>query len=237
MYKNELEIDVGRCLHALLKSFWFIILISLLFMVIGVGLTLNVGQDKYSSSATVYAAADGSYSDASNAVTAMNAYLDVASSYKICQRAALIIGRADVTAEDLQSATSVSTSSKSEKTSSISSFMNSSATIITFFSQSTDPELAMEMADAMAQSYALEMNEILDKESVKMLDNAVSADVSYNAKVSAWRMRLIAAVAGFMLACLLVVACEIFDSKIRTVREATIRNTVPIIGIIPEYRD
>ena len=237
MYKNELEIDIGRCLHALVRRIKFIILIALLFFITGIGLTLNVGQDRYSSNATVYAAADGSYSDATNAVTAMNAYLDVAGSYKICQRAALIIGRADVSAEDLQAATSVSTSAKSTKSSSVSSFMNSSATIITFYSSSTDPELAMEMADAMAQSYAFEMNEILNKESVKVLDTAHTYTKSYNANRQAWKNRIMAGAFGLVLACLIVVTCEIIDTKVRTVREATIRGNIPVIGIIPDYKD
>ncbi len=236
MYKNELEIDVGRCFRALLKRVKFILLITLLFFLAGFGLTMNVGQDRYSSSATVYASADGSYADAANAVTAMNAYLNVASSYKICQRAALIIGRADVTAEDVQAATSVGTSAKNSSTS-ISNFMNSSATIITFYSTAANPELAMEMADAMAQSYVLEMAEILDKESVKVLDNAYTYDVSYNAQVEAWKNRIMFAGLGFIMACLIVVLCEIFDSKVRTVREATIRGDILVIGIIPDYKN
>ena len=236
MYKNELEIDIGRCLQALLKRIKFIILITILLFAVGFGLTINVGQDRYSSSATVYAAADGSYIDATNAVTAMNAYLNVASSYKICQRAALIIGRADVTAEDVQAATSVGTSAKKSSTS-ISNFMNSSATIITFYSTAADPDLAMEMADAMAQSYVLEMAEILDKESVKILDNAYTYSVSYNAKRQAWKQRIIFAGAGFIMACLLVVVCEILDSKVRTVREASLKDSLLVIGIIPDYKD
>ena len=64
----------------------------------GIGLSLNVGEDKYTSVATVYAAADNSYSDATAAVTAMNAYLDVATSYKVSQRASLIMGRSDIDA-------------------------------------------------------------------------------------------------------------------------------------------
>lgn len=236
MYKNELEIDIGRCLRALGKRIWFILLITVLFFLIGFGYTINIGEDQYQAYATVYAAADGSYVDASNAVTAMNAYLNVASSYKVSQRAALLMGRANVTGEDVKNSTSVNSSS-TRATSSTASFMNSSATIITFYATTNDPELSMEMADAMAQSYALEMNEILNKDSVKMLDNAVNAEVSYNAMFDAWKNRILAAAAGFMLACFIVIAGEIFDSKVRTVREATIKNGIPVIGIIPEYKD
>ena len=237
MFKNELEVDVGRCFSALLKRKKFIALIMVLSFIIGVGLTLDVGDDQYNACATVYAAADGSYVDATNAVTAMNAYLNVANSYKVCQRAALIIGRSDVAATDVQGAVSVSSSSTKSTTSSISSFMNSSATIITFSATTSDPSLSMEMADAMAQSYAIEMADILNKDSVKTLDSAYTYTLSLDASSLAWKKRIGFAVIGFILACGIVVLCEIFDKKIRTVREASIRESIPVIGIIPDYKE
>lgn len=237
MFKNEIEIDVFRCINALFKKKKIIACITALFLVIGVALTVNPGEDKYTASSTVYAAADGSYTDATNAVTAMNAYLDVAKSYKVSQRAALIIGRSDVSATDVQDATYVNSSATTNKTSSISSFMNSSATIITFTATSTEPALAMEMADAMAQSYAIEMNSILNSDSVKTLDNAYTYVKSTNATIEAWKDRIKVTAVGFVLACLLVVICEIFDRKIRTIREASIRESIPVIGIIPDYKE
>ena len=237
MFKNEIEIDVFRCINALFKKKKIIACITALFLVIGVALTVNPGEDKYTASSTVYAAADGSYTDATNAVTAMNAYLDVAKSYKVSQRAALIIGRSDVSATDVQDATYVNSSATTNKTSSISSFMNSSATIITFTATSTEPALAMEMADAMAQSYSIEMNSILNSDSVKTLDNAYTYVKSTNATIEAWKDRIKVTAVGFVLACLLVVACEIFDRKVRTIREASIRESIPVIGIIPDYKE
>ncbi len=237
MFKNEIEIDVFRCINALFKKKKIIACITALFLVIGVALTVNPGEDKYTASSTVYAAADGSYTDATNAVTAMNAYLDVAKSYKVSQRAALIIGRSDVSATDVQDATYVNSSATTNKTSSISSFMNSSATIITFTATSTEPALAMEMADAMAQSYAIEMNSILNSDSVKTLDNAYTYVKSTNATIEAWKDRIKVTAVGFVLACLLVVICEIFDRKVRTIREASIRESIPVIGIIPDYKE
>lgn len=237
MFKNELEIDVGRCLGALLKRRKFIGLITILFFVVGLGLTLNKGEDQYSAVATVYASADGSYADAANAVTAMNAYLNVASSYKVSQRAALIIGRSDVSATDVQNSILVSSSATKGSGSSVSNFMTSSATIISFSATTTDPALAMEMADAMAQSYAIEMSEILNSDSVKTLDSAYTYTKSKNATMDAWKKRLLAMAIGFVLACAIVVLCEIFDRKVRTVREASIRENIPVIGLIPDYKE
>lgn len=238
MYKNEIEIDVLRCLRAIAKKYKFIILIMVLFFIIGCGRTISVGEDRYSAVATVYAASDKSYNDASNAVTAMNAYLDVAKSYKVSQRAALIMGRSDIDASDIQNAISVNSALKDDGSSStIYNFMTSSATIISFVATTNDPDLSMAMADAAAQSYSIEMADILGNDSVKLLDGASSARVSYNANREAWKTRIKYALIGFLLACVVVALGEIFDRKVRTVRDATIKNELPIIGIIPDFKE
>ncbi len=236
MFKNELEIDVGRCFKSLILKKKFIALITVLSFIIGLGVTLNVGEDKYTANATVYAAADGSYVDATNAVTAMNAYLNVANSYKVSQRAALIIGRSDVSATDVQNAVYVSSSANKSATNTISNFMTSSATIISFSATTADPALSMEMADAMAQSYAIEMCEILNSDSVKTLDNAYTYNKSLDASKAAWMKRIMMTAVGLIMACLIVMICEIFDRKVRTIREASIRENLPVIGIIPDYK-
>ncbi len=238
MYKNELEIDIFRCIGALLKHKGFIVVITILSFLVGLGMTLDEGEDKYTSIATVYAAADTSYTEATNAVTAMNAYLDVATSFKVSQRAALIMGRNDVDASDIQSAIWVNSSlRKTGTTSSVSSFMNSSATIISFYASTSDPELSREIADAVADSYVIEMANILKTDAVKNLDSAGLGDLSYNANIEAWKDRIKFMLAGFAFACVLVVACEVFDRKVRTIREATIREQLPVIGVIPDYKD
>lgn len=237
MYKKELEIDVMRCFKALIKRKMFIAIITILFLIVGIGLTLDVGEDKYTSVATVYAAADNSYSDATAAVTAMNAYLDVATSYKVSERAALIIGRNDIGASDIQSALYVGSSSKAKGVSSTTNFLTSSATIISFYVTTNDPELSRVIADAAAESYVIEMANILKTDAVKSLDSAKQGTLSYDADVQAIKKRLQIMAIGFVLACLLVVIFEIFDTKVRTIRDATIEEQLPIIGIIPDFKE
>ncbi len=234
MYKNVLEIDVLRCLKALIKRWQFITLMAVLAFIIGCALTVDVGVDKYSAVATVYAAADSSYSDATNAVTAMNAYLDVAKSYKVSQRAALLLGRSDIDAAYLQNAVHVNSSAK--KSASSSNFLYNSATIMSFVATSPDPDLSMAMADAMAESYTIEMANILKNDAVKTLDTANSSYRSVDASKEAWKDRIKFMLAGIAGAMIFVLALEVIDTKVRTVREATIRNEIPIIGIIPDYK-
>ncbi|WP_026522043.1 Wzz/FepE/Etk N-terminal domain-containing protein [Butyrivibrio sp. VCB2001] len=236
MYKNEMELDVSRCVEILIRRKVFIAIMTVLFLIVGIGLSLDIGEDRYTSVATVYAAADTSYNDAAAAVTAMNAYLDVATSYKVSQRAALILGRSDIDAADIQSALSVGSSSKASG-SATTNFLNSSATIISFRVTTTDPELSRQIADAAAESYVIEMANILKTDAVKNLDSAEKGNLSFNARNNAIKKSLIIMIAGFVLSCLFVIACEILDKRIRTIREATIRNQIPIIGIIPDYKD
>ncbi|SFC62107.1 Wzz/FepE/Etk N-terminal domain-containing protein [Butyrivibrio sp. YAB3001] len=236
MYQNELEIDVIRCLKALYKGKVLILFVAMLFLVIGFAITIDMGEDKYTAKSTVYAAADGSYTESANAVNVMNAYLGVANSYKVCQRAALLIGRNDVEAADIQKVISVSSSAKSSSASSITSFMNSSATILVFYATTSDPQLSMDIADAMAQSYSIEMKNILNNDSVKVLDNAYTYSKTYNANLNAWKERAKYALIGFSIACVVILISEIFDSKVRTIREATIREQLPVLGIIPDYK-
>lgn len=235
MYKNILEIDVGRCINALLNKKKFIGVFMILFFLVGLGVTLDKGVDEYTAKATVYASADGSYNDATTAVTAMNAYLSVATSYKVCQRAALIMGRGDVAPSYIQSCVKVTSSQN--RSSSSNNFVNQSATIITFAATTTDPELSKAMADAMAESYSLEMAGILDKNSVKVLDNANFAPVTFRAVLHAWIVRVVAALIGFATACVIIVIFEIFDAKVRTVRDASVRDQIPVLGIIPDFTD
>ena len=238
MDKNELEIDLKRCLKAIYRKKGFIVLITLLSLVVGIGLTLDVGDNKYTSVATVYAAANTTYSEAANAVTAMNAYLDVATSYKVSQRAALLMGRSDIDASDIQDALSVSSSvKKTSSTSSVTSFLNSSATIISFYATTNDPDLSREMADAAAEAYIIEMANILKYDAVQNLDSASQGHLAVNARSKAWKDRIQMMGMGFAFACLFVAACEVFDRKVRTIREATIRNELPVIGIIPDYNE
>ena len=89
----------------------------------------------------------------------------------------------------------------------------------------------------MAQSYAIEMNAILNLDAVKVLDTAYSANLSYNATREAWKTRIEYAFIGFVIACAIVVVGEILDNKIRTLREATIKEEIPVIGIIPDYKN
>ncbi len=234
-YRNEIEIDVGRCFRALKNKYRLIIIMSLLFLLIGVACTLGKRENKYSAQATVYSVSSGSYTESKTGISAMNDYVDVATSYKVCQRAAYIIGDKNIDADTVMKSIKVVESESSSKTSSVSYMTNDSAIII-ITATCESKKISMKMADAVADAFVLEMSDILGTDSVQVLDKAYTSKIALDGNVQKWKIRILAAVAGCMLTCFMIVFFEIFDRYIRTTREASIRGKLPVIGIIPEYK-
>ena len=230
-YRNEIEIDVGRCFRALKNKYRLIIIMSLLFLLIGVACTLGKRENKYSAQATVYSVSSGSYTESKTGISAMNDYVDVATSYKVCQRAAYIIGDKNIDADTVMKSIKVVES----ESSSVSYMVNDSAIII-ITATCESKKISMKMADAVADAFVLEMADILGTDSVQVLDKAYTSKIALDGNVQKWKIRILAAVAGCMLTCFMIVFFEIFDRYIRTTREASIRGKLPVIGIIPEYK-
>lgn len=228
-----MEIDVGRCCRALVKKWWFMAAMAVLFCIAGFALTLEKKDDIYEATSSVYGMSAESYSYTQVGVSAMNDYADIATSMKVCERAALLMGNAQVTGEDIRKATTVSTGKKS--TSSTAAQVDS--TILTIKCESNNPVEAMEMSQAVAEAFTMEMENILGKDIVKLLDKPYSYKIAFDATQNQWMIRIVAFLAGAVFAAIIIVLGEIFDSKARTIRECTLGEELPIIGVIPMTKE
>lgn len=232
-YENEMEIDVGRCLRALLKKWWFMVAMAVLFGVAGVALTLEKEDDIYSATSSVYVMSPESYSLTQMGITAMNAYSDIATSMKVCERAALLMGSANVTGEDIKKATVVSTG----KEDLVSSYIQQNSTVLTISCESDNPVEAMEMAQAVAEAFVMEMENITGTDAVRLLDKPYAYETAFDATQNQWKIRIMTFLFGGVFAAALIVFGEIFDSKARTIRECTIGEQIPVIGVIPKVKE
>ena len=233
-YENEMEIDVGRCFRALVKKWWFMAVMAVLFCVAGFALTLEKKDDIYEATSSVYGMPAESYSYTQVGVSAMNDYADIATSMKVCERAALLMGNAQVTGEDIKKATTVSTG---KKNTSSTAAAQADSTILTIKCQSNNPVQAMEMSQAVAEAFIMEMENILGTDVVKLLDKPYSYEVAFDATQNQWMIRIAAFLFGAVFAAVIIVMGEIFDSKARTIRECTLGEELPIIGVIPMTRE
>lgn len=232
-YENEMEIDLGRCFRALAKKWWFMAAMAVLFGVAGLALTLEKEDDLYSATSSVYVMSSESYSQTQVGITAMNAYADIATSMKVCERAALLMGAENVTGEKIMEATTVS---NGEDTAA-SAYMQKNSTVMTVTCQSNNPVEAMEMAQAVAEAFVMEMENITGTDAVRMLDKPHAYKMTFDATQRQWLIRIVAFLFGGVFAALIIVFAELFDSKARTIRECTMRDELPVIGVIPVTKE
>ena len=233
-YENEMEIDVGRCLRALVKKWWFMAVMAVLFGIIGLALTLDKADDIYEATSTVYGMSAESYSYTQVGVSAMNDYVDIATSMKVCERAVLLMGSANVTGEDVQKATTVSLGGKESKSSTT---VKADSTIMTIKCESSNPVEAMEMSQAVAEAFVMEMENILGNEAVRILDKPYAYKLAFDATQNQWMIRIVAFLFGGVFAAAIIVFGEIFDTKARTIRECSLREELPVIGVIPMSKE
>lgn len=231
-YENEMEIDVGRCMRAIVKKWWFIALMAVLFGVVGVALTLEKEMDEYGASSSVYSVSAGSYKDSQTGTSAMNDYADIATSMKVCERAALLMGNPDVTGKQIMNVTEVSLVGEQS-----SAYVQNDSALMKITSYSNNPVVAMEMSQAVAEAFIMEMHNMLGTDDVQLLDKPYNYFVSYDATQAQWKIRVLVTLAGIVVAMAIVVLTEIFDTKARSIRECSLREELPIIGVIPECRD
>ena len=232
-YENELEIDLGRCFRALMKKWWFMAVMAVLFGIAGLALTLEKEDDIYSATSSVYVMSAESYSQTQVGITAMNAYADIATSMKVCERAALLMGAENVTGEKIMKATTVSTGEESVA----SAYIQKNSTVMTVTCQSNNPVEAMEMAQAVAEAFVMEMENITGTDAVRMLDKPHMYKMTFDATQHQWMIRIVAFLFGAVFAAAIIVFTEVFDAKARTIRECTMKDELPVIGVIPVTKE
>lgn len=232
-YENELEIDLGRCFRALMKKWWFVAALAVLFGIAGVAMTLDKSDDLYTASSSVYGMSAESYTYTQTGVKAMNDYVGVATSMKVCERAALLMGKNNLTGTEVMKATTVSTGQ--EKATSTAT--QNTSTIIKITCEYNDPVVAMEMAQAVAEAFVMEMENILGTDAVQVLDKPYSYKKAFDATQNQWMIRILTFLVGAVIATGIVFLGEIFDTKASTIRECSLREEIPVFGVIPRFKD
>jgi capsular polysaccharide biosynthesis protein len=215
----ELEIDIGQCIKAIGKNIWLVILTTLVIGLIGIAVTLQPTVIEYSAVSTIYSAAAGSYTDSQQGAAAMQDYIDIASSLKVCESAAAILGNPDITGEYIME--------------SITTSITEDSYIMSIEAVSTDPQLAMQISTALANAFVVEMQTITGGDKVQILDEAYDYDVAYDSGVLFNRIRLGAAAGGFLLSCLVISLLTIFNPRAITLSECSLGDQLEIIGVIP----
>lgn len=232
---NEMEIADYSILQNLKAAFyrlWKLKLVVFFSTVIGILLSVvyikYTGESfRYFSSATVYSAVYGSYSETVSGVTLMNTYSSVIGSTRVCERAATEIADPSITAsylKNLVSSGKVFCAGASDSSKSYGYKLDVCTTL-------ESPEYVVIITNAMANAFVSEINELLGEDVIQVFDEATSCFAN-SSGVSSKLVVALCAAAGFLLSAGLIFIKEFCSSRVFVVSQCE-NNKDLILGILP----
>ncbi len=220
----EMKIDLRRCVYELLKRTPIIIVSTLIFAVLGVIVGLSTSSEStYSAKASVCSLVYGSYDDTMSGQDTLSAFASISKSSRVASRAAIILGDSSLTSDDIKDMTIVQASAES-------------SSIMEVYAYSTNPDQAVNVANAVAQAFVIEVKSITGSEDIQVLDSAQSAKIFVDESAQQMKIILIFTVLGFLLICFIIVMITIFSSKVMSLEECQLDGSLELIGVIPDSK-
>jgi len=210
---KEINIDLRRCMKAIMKKWWLIIIIGIVFYSVAYLITINNSrEDEYTAETTVYSIMDYS---------TLTLYSEIITSSKVSERASALLGISDMNANDIKDMISVKA--------------YSTTLVLGISAASTDKSIAIKVANAVAEVFIEEVNNITSNNSVRLLDEATTAELSYNKQKEQLKFRIIVTFVGIVLLCVWITIREIYTKKIHNLFEIGLDGELNIISIIPAF--
>lgn len=217
----ENTIDFVRIMQKLIKKIWLIIIVTVLSALVGIVYTIGDKPNIYSADASIYSVASGSYAASVQGTYIMKDYAEIAESKKVADRVVNALTEYNLDSPTVQSMVKTSYSEDSA--------------LFHVSVYSSDPALAILIANAVAEAFVMEVSNITGADNVKILDEAVNTTVSYDGQSEQLKSRLLFTAAGFILICVIISLSEIFSTKVTKVSDCTLNGEIKLLGVIPKH--
>lgn len=224
-----IEIDFLRCIKSLWEHIRLILAVTAFSLLAGAILswfTLE-RENIYEAVSSVYINADGTAYETAESSQMLVAYIDVIKSLKVAERASILLGNEGMNKYEISEMVNVDYQNND--------YATFKSTVIRIRVSSKDSTAAVNVANAVAQAFSLEMASITGKNDVQVLDEANGAIKIYNAKKQLVLVTGLITVGGCILICAMIVLYEIFSFRLNTIKDGTLYGQLDIIGVIPEY--
>ena len=209
---KEINIDLKRCLNEIIRKWWLIILIGGVFFAMSYLISVNhLREDEYTAEATVFSTTDYS---------SLTLYSDIITSAKVSDKAATLLNNSNLDTNSIKKMITVKTYSL----------------VLGIQATSTDEVLAIKVANAVAAVFLDEVNQITSSNGARLLDEATTAELTYNKQLEQWKFRIIVTLAGIGLLCAVIIARVIFSKKVHNISDIGLGGELDVIGIIPLFK-
>jgi len=213
-------IDVKLLLRLIIKKWYLFAVTALVSLGAAFVLTVEVRPDTYQATTSLSSLVEGSSSESISGFRLLTNYSGLVSSGKIAAAAReMLPDSLGVSVRQIQSMVKTS--------------FSETYTMLYITSSSTDPQLAISVANAVAEAFVSEIGNITGGDTIRVYDRAISASKSFDGLSEQRRTRItIPAVCLFILS-ISVVMWALFSDRIKSINEAEIDGKVNIIGVIP----
>lgn len=224
-----IEIDFLRCIKSLWEHIRLILAVTAFSLLAGAILSWFAleRENIYEAVSSVYINADGTAYETAESSQMLVAYIDVIKSLKVAERASILLGNEGMNKYEISEMVNVDYQNND--------YATFKSTVIRIRVSSKDSTAAVNVANAVAQAFSLEMASITGKNDVQVLDEANGAVKVYNAKKQLVLVTGLITVGGCILICAMIVLYEIFSFRLNTIKDGTLYGQLDIIGVIPEY--
>lgn len=224
-----IEIDFLRCIKSLWEHIRLILAVTAFSLLAGAILSWFAleRENIYEAVSSVYINADGTAYETAESSQMLVAYIDVIKSLKVAERASILLGNEGMNKYEISEMVNVDYQNND--------YATFKSTVIRIRVSSKDSTAAINVANAVAQAFSLEMASITGKNDVQVLDEANGAVKIYNAKKQLLLVTGLITVGGCILICAMIVLYEIFSFRLNTIKDGTLYGQLDIIGVIPEY--
>lgn len=217
---KALNEDFKLCLTNIAKHNKVILYCTIVGLILGILLGINVKENKYTASSTI---CNTSFSSYEQIVAMGQVFKDcetIATSYSVASRAALMLGDSTITPEQIQEMIEVSSES-------------SESYVTTISCTSLNADLSIKVVNAVADSIVMEMNQMTGSKCVQVLDDATTAKETSKAIVIRVVLMVLMALVGCLLPVLCIIVMVLFSKKIISVEDCTLEGKINLIGVIP----
>ena len=228
---EEQDFDIIENAFVALREVWkkklLIVLVTIAgFLMSVIFMSIKGNSTNYYSSATLFSAVYGSYSDTTTGVAAMNRYTDLIRSSRVCNRAAQNLVGYNITSKELQQMTA----NGSIKISGANTNSMSYGYKLTVSVYSDSKEQIVAIANAMATAFAAELNDLLGSQTIQVMDEATGY-ASYST-LNVFLYILLFTGAGFAGASGLIFVLAFFSPWVRSVAQCE-QDRDLILGMLP----
>ncbi len=219
--------NVISAIYRTWKMKWIIVFATIIGALLAVAyVKIRGNQLYYSSTATIYSAVYGSYSETASGITLMNTYASVLGTSRVCERAAAEIDDSRITANYLMSlvrsgAVSLIGASRESR---------SYGYRLTMQTLLTEPDNVIEITNAMADAYVSEINDLMGVKSLQVFERATTTE-RFKTSSNYLIVALFAGVGLFISGGIIFIK-ELFSSKVYIVSQCE-SDKNQILGLLP----